>query len=164
MATPKTSLDGVIRIKRFEGCKLTAYQDIVGVWTIGYGETGPYVVKGLTITKAQADEGLWRRLRDEFEPGVVDALKGTPVTQQQFDALVSLAWNIGVGREPHPGTARSTGSGLKGSTLMRKHREGDYVGAGDEFPKWNHAGGQVVPALTRRRAAERLLYLSNVPV
>lgn len=160
----KTSLDGVIRIKRFEGCKLTAYQDIIGVWTIGYGETGSYVVKGLTITKAEADAGLWRRLRDEFEPGVIAALKGSPVTQQQFDALVSLAWNIGVGREDDPRTPRNERSGLKGSTLMQKHRAGDYVGAADEFLKWNHAGGQRVPALDRRRAAERLLYLYNVPL
>ena len=119
-------------------------------WTIGYGSTGvdPFnggrIRKGTIWTRAQAE----RRFRDhlaEFEAGVVAALAGSPATQSQFDAMVSLAYNIGL-------------SAFGGSTLLRKHRAGDYAGAANEFARWNRAGGRVMAGLTRRRAAEAAMY------
>lgn len=100
-------------IKEHEGLRLVAYLDSVGVWTIGYGDTGPDVVKGLTITKGQAEERLRKRLV-EFEGYVNRAVK-VKLTQNQFDALVSLVYNIGP-------------TNFNSSTLLRKLNAGDYVG------------------------------------
>lgn len=136
-------------IRHFEGCRLTAYKDAVGVWTIGWGSTGPAIHAGLTWTQAQADADLDRRLDTEFAPGVVQALAGAPATAAQFSALVSLAYNIGL-------------SALRSSTLLRRHRAGDIAGAAEEFARWRFAGGRVLAGLVRRRAAERLLYLDRL--
>ena len=91
----KVSDNGLALIKKFEGCRLTAYADVGGVWTIGWGQTGPDVVEGLTITQAQADARL-RAEVDRFAEGVLSGLK-VPVNQNQFDALVSFAYNVGLG-------------------------------------------------------------------
>jgi lysozyme len=142
---------GIELIKRNEGCKLTAFLDEVAnppVWTIGYGCTGPRIVRNLTITQAQAEEMLATRLAQEFEPGVLAAIGPAPTTQSQFDAMVSLAWNIGVGA-------------FAKSTVARLHKAGDYAGAAAAFELWDHAGGQVNDALLRRRKEEASLYLSN---
>jgi lysozyme len=128
---------GIDLIKRNEGCKLTAYLDEVAnppVWTIGYGCTGPGIVRSLTITQAQAEEMLTTRLAQEFEPGVLAAIGSAPTIQSQFDAMVSLAWNIGVGA-------------FAKSTVARLHKAGDYAGAAAAFELWDHAGGQVNDAL-----------------
>ena len=162
----KTSAAGIGLIKRNEGCRLTAYLDTIANpprWTIGYGETGNYVYEGLRYTQDQADMGLARRLASEFEPGVMAALGGAPVTQAQFDALVSLEWNIGVGRVDDPETPQNERKGLKGSSVIRYHRAGDYQAAADAFRPWNKADGKVIPALVRRREEERALYLSAPP-
>lgn len=143
----KTSPAGIALIKRFEGCQLEAYQDIVGVWSIGYGDTldvGP----ATRITQQQAEDRLALRLAREFEPGVLEALQGAPVSQSQFDAAVSLSWNIGVGA-------------FAKSSVARFHRAGDYAQAADAFRLWNKAGGSVIPGLVRRREEERALYLSG---
>lgn len=143
----KTSPIGIALMHHFEQCRLSAYPD-PGTggdpWTIGWGDTGPDVKEGLTITQEEADERFANRLAREFEPGVEDRTNGA--TQAQFDAMVSLAYNIGLGN-------------FRTSTVLRKHNAGDFQGAADAFPMWNKAGGRVMKGLQRRRAAERQVYL-----
>ena len=145
----QTSDKGIALIKQFEGCKLTAYQDSVGVWTIGYGWTKPVDGKplraGMTI-KQETAERLLKTGLVSYESDVSRLVK-VGLTQGQFDALVSFTYNLG---------ARS----LSTSTLLRKLNAGDYAGAADEFLRWNKAGGKVLNGLTRRREAERALFLS----
>ena len=145
----QTSDKGISLIKQFEGCKLTAYQDSVGVWTIGYGWTKPVDGKpiraGMTI-KQETAERLLKTGLVSYENDVSRLVK-VDLTQGQFDALVSFTYNLGV---------RS----LSTSTLLRKLNAGDYAGAADEFLRWNKAGGKVLNGLTRRREAERALFLS----
>lgn len=145
----QTSEKGIALIKEFEGCKLTAYQDSVGVWTIGYGWTQPVDGKpiraGMTI-KQETAERLLKTGLVSYESDVSRMVK-VGLTQGQFDALVSFTYNLG---------ARS----LSTSTLLRKLNAGDYAGAADEFLRWNKAGGKVLNGLTRRREAERALFLS----
>ena len=146
----KTSPAGVGLIKKFEGLRLTAYQDVVGVWTIGFGDTGADVWPGLTITGDEAVRRLANRLAREFEPGVSAAIVGIPTTQGQFDAMVSLAYNIGVGA-------------FRCSSVARFHRAGDHQAAADAFRLWNKAGQRVLEGLMRRREDERRLYLRDGP-
>lgn len=145
----QTSEKGIALIKQFEGCKLTAYQDSVGVWTIGYGWTQPVDGKpiraGMTI-KQETAERLLKTGLVSYENDVSRLVK-VNLTQGQFDALVSFTYNLG---------ARP----LSTSTLLRKLNSGDYAGAADEFLRWNKAGGKVLNGLTRRREAERALFLS----
>ncbi|NHR05165.1 lysozyme [Chromobacterium haemolyticum] len=141
------SANGIKLIQQFEGLRLKAYQDAVGVWTIGYGHTGPDVTPGLVISQAQAD-GLLARDLNRFETGV-SRLALVPLNQNQFDALVSFSYNLGLGS-------------LQNSTLLRLLNQRDYAGAAAQFPRWNKAGGKVLPALTRRRAAEQALFLQPV--
>ncbi|EPC0985435.1 lysozyme [Enterobacter hormaechei] len=145
----QTSDKGIALIKQFEGCKLTAYQDSVGIWTIGYGWTQPVDGKpiraGMTI-KQETAERLLKTGLVSYESDVSRLVK-FGLTQGQFDALVSFTYNLG---------ARS----LSTSTLLRKLNVGDYAGAADEFLRWNKAGGKVLNGLTRRREAERALFLS----
>ncbi|HDR2337911.1 lysozyme [Enterobacter cloacae] len=145
----QTSEKGIALIKEFEGCRLTAYQDSVGVWTIGYGWTQPVDGKpiraGMTI-KQETAERLLKTGLVSYESDVCRLVK-VGLTQGQFDALVSFTYNLG---------ARS----LSTSTLLRKLNAGDYATAADEFLRWNKAGGKVLNGLTRRREAERALFLS----
>ncbi len=145
----QTSEKGIALIKEFEGCKLTAYQDSVGVWTIGYGWTQPVDGKpiraGMTI-KQETAERLLKTGLVSYESDVSRLVK-VGLTQGQFDALVSFTYNLG-------------GRALSTSTLLRKLNAGDYAGAADEFLRWNKAGGKVLNGLTRRREAERALFLS----
>ncbi|HDS7330458.1 TPA: lysozyme [Enterobacter kobei] len=145
----QTSDKGIALIKQFEGCRLTAYQDSVGVWTIGYGWTQPVDGKpiraGMTI-KQETAERLLKTGLVIYESDVSRLVK-VGLTQGQFDALVSFTYNLG---------SRS----LSTSTLLRKLNAGDYAGAADEFLRWNKAGGKVMNGLTRRREAERALFLS----
>ena len=140
------SADGLSILQYFESCRLDAYWDVDGkVWTIGWGDTGPDVVKGLRVTQAEADERLQRRLAREFVPGVLNALT-RPASQAQLDAMVDLAYNIGV-------------SAFQGSTLVRLFNAGDQVGAAEQFPRWNKSNGKVLLGLRRRRAADRARFL-----
>lgn len=145
----QTSEKGIALIKEFEGCELTAYQDSVGVWTIGYGWTQPVDGKpiraGMTI-KQETAERLLKAGLVSYENDVSRLVK-VRLKQWEFDALVSFTYNLG---------ARS----LSTSTLLRKLNAGDYAGAADEFLRWNKAGGKVLNGLTRRREAERALFLS----
>lgn len=141
-------IPGTDLIKEFEGFKSKAYQDIVGIWTIGYGTThinDTPVVIGMTCTTEQAEEYLQDELKTIIAS--IDKLVKVPLNQNQFDALVSFCYNLG-------------GHALATSTLLKKLNTGDYIGAADQFLKWDHAGGKKVPGLTRRRIAERELWIS----
>lgn len=140
-ATRQINGSGLAIIKRYEGLELKAYKCPADVWTIGYGSTVG-VVPGMVITEAEAEERLRRDLA-RFEKAVA---KFCPVaTDNQFSAMVSLAFNIGEG---------AFGS----STLRRLHSAGDYAGAKAQFARWNRAGGRVLQGLVRRRATEAELY------
>lgn len=141
---------GVAIIKHFEGLKLKAYKCPAGVWTIGYGHTGPDVMPGLIITEARADELLAADLA-KFEAGVARLAPVT--TDNQFSALVSFAFNVGLDEDDD-----TIAEGLGDSTLLRKHNAGDYEGAAAQFALWNKANGVVMSGLTRRRAMEADLY------
>jgi len=148
----QTSDEGIALIKDFEGCWLTAYPDPGtggAPWTIGYGWTLPVdgkpVRPGMTIDQATADRLLKTGLVS-YEKDVLKIVK-VKLTQGQFDALVSFAYNIG-------------SRALSTSTLLKKLNAGDIKGAADEFLRWNKAGGKVLNGLTRRREAERALFLS----
>lgn len=138
----KISETGIALIKRFEGCKLNAYLCPAGVWTIGYGHTGE-VKQGMVWTQQQADDALARDLQS-FE-SAVSACVTVPITQSQFDALVSFAFNCGVGA-------------LRKSTLLRLLNAGDYVGAEKQFARWISKGTAAEKGLRRRRKAEALLF------
>lgn len=143
----RVSQKGIDIIKEFEGFRADAYRDPVGILTIGYGFTKG-VQEGDHMTLQQAEQ----RLRSEllaYEGGVNLATRGE-VTQSQFDALVSFAWNVGI-------------KGMRDSSVLKAHRRGDHQAAARAFALWNKAGGKVWPGLTRRRAAEAALYLSDAP-
>jgi len=139
-----TSQRGIELIKQHEGVRYQAYDDGVGVWTVGVGHTKG-VVKGDKIDDRQVDQFL----REDLESAeyAVSRLVTVDLTQNQFDALVSLVFNIGSG-------AFST------STLLKMLNKGNLPAAADQFGRWNMAGGKVLRGLVIRRAAERALFLS----
>jgi lysozyme len=137
------SKNGLALTEQFEGLRLTAYQDPVGVWTIGYGHTGPDVYPGLTITQNEATSLLLRDVGTA--EGCVNRLVTVPLNQDEFDALVDFVFNLGP-------------TAFAGSTLLRDLNAGNFAGALGEFDKWDHAGGQVVAGLLRRRQAEAQLF------
>lgn len=146
----QTSEKGVALIKRFEGCSLKAYQDSVGVWTIGYGWTqqvdGKSIRAGMNI-KQETAERLLKTGLVSYENDVSKLVK-VKLTQAQFDALVAFSYNVGT-------------RALSASTLLRTLNSGDYSGAADEFLRWNKAGSKVLNGLARRREAERNLFLAG---
>jgi GH24 family phage-related lysozyme (muramidase) len=141
----RTNVNGLRLIKSFEGLRLSAYQDAVGIWTIGYGTTRN-VKPDMTITNEQAETFLKEDLV-RFEKAVNDALSVT-INDNQFSALVCFTYNVGAGA-------------LRSSTLLKKLNDNDIQGAADEFLRWNKAGGRELPGLTRRRQAERALFLGQ---
>ncbi|WP_441366611.1 lysozyme [Acinetobacter lwoffii] len=142
------SPSGVDLICNFEGLRLKAYDDGVGVWTIGFGTTkypnGIRVKKGDTCTLDQAKAYMQNDLKS-FEQTVNNTVK-VPLNQNQFDALVSLAYNIG-------------STAFKNSTLVRQLNEGNSKAAANQFNVWVNAGGKRMQGLVNRRAAERTLFL-----
>lgn len=140
-------------IQSFESCRLKAYRDGGGVWTVGWGHTGPEVREGLTISQERAD-WLFEQDIAQFERDVNSLVK-VSLTQNQFDALVSFAYNCGSDID-----ADTIAEGLGDSALLRKLNAGDYAGAAAEFPRWNKDNGKVVAGLTRRREAEKALFLT----
>lgn len=156
----KLTEKGINLIKEFEGLRLTAYRDSVGVWTIGYGNTfyedGTTVKQGDKITQERADY-LFRSIVDKFADQVRNSLTNPErVSDAQFSAMVSLAYNIGIGRYPED---RYGATGFRGSTLLRKVNENPCDPTiPDEFLRWNKAGGKALSGLTRRRKAEAELY------
>ncbi|MFC1022272.1 lysozyme [Pasteurella multocida] len=151
----KLSKHGLELIKRFEGCELTAYKDAVGVPTIGYGHT-LNVKMGQKITALEADKLLCEDVA-HFEQGVMRLIQemGISVTQNQFDALVSFAFNLGLGN-----LRRSTL--VKKLYLMKQTDTASQQAVACEFLRWNKAGGKVLLGLTRRRQAEHDLFLSQL--
>lgn len=142
----KTSLSGIHLIKSFEGLRLNAYVDAVGVWTVGYGHTGPEVVEGKRVTEQQA-ESLLKKDVAWAEDAVADLVK-IPLNQNQFDALVSFTYNNGVGA-------------FKESTLLKRlnNKEDPFNVAKEEMPRWCHGeGGKVLQGLVRRRMSEVELF------
>ncbi len=140
---------GLDLITKFEGLRLKAYKDIGGVLTIGYGHTNalpPEIKEDEIITNEIALDILENDLR--YTEAEVTKLLSVNITDNQFSALVSFAFNLGIAQ-------------LKRSTLLKKLNSGDTLGAANEFRKWDIDGGKVVVGLTRRREAERGLFLSQ---
>lgn len=147
----QTSPAGRELIEDFEGLFLHAYHDSVGVLTIGYGHTNignipPQVYVGMTITKEEADQALSNDLA-KFEARVAKIMRGVDLKQCEFDALVSFDFNTG---------------DLLSSSIDDKIKAGRIDAAMDTLLQYNHAGGQVLSGLTRRREAERLMFLGQV--
>jgi lysozyme len=149
----RTTRLGLSLVKEFEGLRLSAYKCPAGVWTIGYGHTtaagGPAVKPGMKITKAQAEKILADDI-DRFEDQVERILgaKGQKLTAHQFDALVSLAFNIGLGA-------------FGKSTLVRKIKSGDLAAVPSQIMRWNKVKGKELSGLTRRRRAECALWRND---
>tara|TARA_B110000211_G_scaffold84129_1_gene98526 strand:- start:15658 stop:16101 length:444 start_codon:yes stop_codon:yes gene_type:complete len=137
-----TSEEGASLIKKFEGCKLEAYQCAAGVWTIGYGHTKE-VSEGDVISQFEAEDLLTYDLQ-EFEGYVLDYVS-VPMKQNEFDALVSWTFNLGSGN-------------LRSSTLLKKLNDHKYKEVPTEIRRWNKAAGKVLDGLVRRREAESLLF------
>jgi lysozyme len=134
---------GLALTKGFEGLRLEAYADQGGVWTVGYGHTGPGVYAGLAITEDQAETLLISDIAGAV--ACVNRLVTAKVNQNQFDALVDFTFNLGC-------------ASLAQSTLLRTVNAGDFQGAGAQFLRWDHIRGVVVMGLARRRQAEVVLF------
>ncbi|WP_019221201.1 lysozyme [Bartonella senegalensis] len=146
----KISKEGLALIKQWEGLRLNAYQDSVGVWTIGYGHTNsagkPFVRKGMAITEKQAEELLCQDLQ-QFENAVEQAVT-VSLTDEQFAALVSFCYNVGT-------------TAFCNSTLLKKLNNGNYAAVPTELQKWTKAGGKRLQGLVNRRAAETGLWAKH---
>ena len=139
---------GLEIIKLYEGLRLQAYLCPANVLTIGYGHTGPDVKPKMHITAQEAERLLQTDLT-EFEEGVISNLGGAKTNENQFSAMVSLAYNIGL-------------TAFKASSVIRHHRDGNTSKAAASFKLLNKGGGKVLPGLTKRRAAEAALYLTPI--
>ncbi|MEJ5352453.1 MAG: lysozyme [Melioribacteraceae bacterium] len=143
----KTSENGIAIIKKYEGLRLQAYRCPAGLLTIGYGHTKT-TKPGMVINKEMA-ELLLKQDLIEYEKAVNELVK-VPLTQNQFDALISFIFNVGIGN-------------FKKSTLLKKLNEWDYNGAAEEFMKWTKAkvegGYKELPGLVKRRNEEKQLFL-----
>ncbi|HEU4636402.1 MAG TPA: lysozyme [Edaphobacter sp.] len=147
MANFKYSANGLALTERFEGLRLDAYQDTAGVWTIGYGHTGPDVQPSLTITQEQTEILLAADVA--WAAACVNKAVKSPINQNQFDALVDFTFNLGC-------------ASLVQSSLLHLVNTGDFAAAALQFLRWNKAGGQALKGLTLRRQAEMDLF--NTPV
>lgn len=157
----KTSTAGKDLIKQFEGCSLKAYPDPKtggAPWTCGWGSTSPSIGPDTVWTQAQADARFDEHL-PEFE-GYVNQYVTVPLTQGQFDALVSIVYNVGPGSKSKDGIIRLKSG--QPSTLLRLLNAGDYEAAGNQFLRWVSPGSNVENGLRRRRTAELKLFKSEV--
>ena len=137
------SKNAVALIKKWEGCKLEAYQDQRGIWTVGYGTTGPGIVEGLTIAQSTAEAMLTGHVK-EIGLELTDLVYNL-LNQNQFDACTSLLYNIGL-------------AAFKSSTMLRLLRNLDFGDASKEFPKWDHTNSKANPGLLARRLDEQALF------
>lgn len=137
------SKDGLSLTEQFESCRLTAYRDSKGVLTIGWGHVDKDITETSTCSQWQADK--WLEQDVQTASSAVDRYVTVEISHEEFDALVDFAFNVGVGA-------------FIGSTLLRLLNAGDIARAADEFERWDHAGGQVVAGLLRRRQAEMELF------
>lgn len=133
--------------KQFEGLRLASYQDLAGVWTVGWGHTGAEVIGGATVSEEQAEALLGEDL--ERAARCVDRLVAVKINQNQFDALVDCCFNLGCASPAQ-------------STLLKMVNAGDFDGAAQQFLRWNKAGGEVLRGLTKRRQAEAELFAKSV--
>lgn len=140
----QTSQAGIDLVKRWEGCRTKAYKCPAGIWTIGYGHTGT-VQSGMSISYDKAEE-LLRQDLQRFEKAVKTLVR-VPLSQNQFDALVSFTYNVG---------AKALGD----STLLSLLNQKKYLPASDQFLRWTKANGKSLPGLVLRRNEERDLFLS----
>ena len=140
----KISNNGLDLVKHFEGLVLEAYKCPAGVWTIGYGHTKD-VQPGDSWSEDHADHMLEVEM-EEYEKYIND-LVTVELNQNQFDAMVSWVYNLGVGN-------------LQSSTLLKVLNAGDYAGVPEQIMRWNKAGGKVLEGLTRRRQAEADLFVA----
>lgn len=145
----KLSKAGATFIHSFEGLRLEAYKAVPTekYWTIGFGHYGSDVKQGQKISKAEAD-ALFINDIARYEKGVEDAIT-KPMNQNEFDAMVSLCYNIGVGA-------------FSKSTLAELFNKGDKEGASEQFDRWNKSGGRVLKGLVTRRSKEKALFLKPV--
>lgn len=132
-------------LKAEEGLRLTSYKDVGGIWTIGYGHTGPEVRSGMIINEVQATHYLMKDV--EWAENAVNSMKFPNITQNQFDALVSLTYNIGA-------------KAFKNSTVAKRLSEGDVANAAEAISWWNKVNGKVIKGLVSRRERERKLFLT----
>jgi lysozyme len=137
---------GLALTKSFEGLNLAAYQDSTGIWTIGYGHTGPTVSADQSITEPEAEALLCKDLADAV--ACVNHAVQSDISQNQFDAMVDFCFNAGRGN-------------FLQSTLLRKVNRRDFPGAAAQFGLWIHAGGDIVAGLVRRRKAEADLFANS---
>jgi lysozyme len=140
----QVSEKGRALITGFEGDKLRAYKDGGGVWTVGRGHTGPDVFPGMEITE---EESIRLFGLDCAKHDINPLLDGCPTTQSQFDAMTSLTFNIGLEH-------------FRTSTVLKRHKLGNKMGAANAFLLWHFDNGKSVPGLMRRRESERALYLA----
>jgi lysozyme len=140
----KVSAKGRRLIEQWEGRELQAYKDGGGVWTIGVGHTAT-AKKGMVIDEAECD-----RLFDlDLDDHCIEPLLGdVPTNQDQYDAMSSLAFNIGLTR-------------FANSTVLKRHKMQNYMGAANAFLLWKFDNGRVINGLLRRREAERKLYMGR---
>ncbi len=146
--TPSSACTALI--KRFEGLRLNAYQDSVGIWTIGYGTTrinGSVIQAGMTITEAQAEQYLLSDLTEKFVPSIQRNTRAL-ITQSMFDALCCFTYNVGAGN-------------LNKSTLFKDLNASKYLDSASGFMQWTKAGGVELAGLVKRRTAEKDLFLAD---
>lgn len=144
-ARVRASSQAIELIKRFEGCRLTAYEDQGGVWTVGWGTTGPGINERTTVSQGVANGMLLGDISRVSQD--ISQLVGIAVNQNQFDALVSFVYNLGIGA-------------FKSSTLLKLILAYKKQEAADEILRWDHINGVVIPGLLFRREAERALFLT----
>lgn len=137
---------GIALIKRFEGLSLRTYKCPAGIWTQGFGHTGPDVEPGEEINEREAEQLLIGDLL-KFEYGVESALDGVPASSNEFSAMVCLAFNIGLGN-------------FRKSSVLKFHKDGKKTLAANAFLLWIKANGKPLAGLVKRRNAERALYVS----
>lgn len=140
---------GIDLIKSFEGCKLQSYQDSGGIWTVGYGITGKNIGPGMTITQDQANQMLADRLNSTAS--MIDGMLAVVLTSNQFSAIVSLGYNIGIGN-------------LERSTLWGLLQANQSGPAALQFSRWDRVNGSVLKGLQARRLAEQTLFNTPDPV
>ena len=138
----KISENGLELIKKFEGCETTAYQDSVGVWTIGFGHTKG-VEEGQTCSIEDAESMLADEM-DEYE-GYINNMVKVDLQQHEFDALVAWVYNLGP-------------TNLGESTMLKVLNGGQFDRVPDEMNRWTRAGGKILEGLVRRRQAESLMF------
>ena len=139
--------DAIDIVEKFEGLRLRSYKCPAGIWTCGVGHTGPDVAEGMVVSEDVAEE--WLRVDLEESAKTVNRAVRVPLNTNERSALISFVFNLGSGA-------------FTSSTLLKVLNMGDRLGAANQFLRWDKAGGKVLPGLTKRREAERALFLTEV--